>query len=95
MINFKNNLIKVRCLECKKEHLIEMKCIGTYKDQRSIGFEYEYTYSGELKCSYCCENMKLLTTIFEYPKGILNYYETNTESCLVMNEITEEILNIL
>jgi len=34
--------------------------------------------------------MKILTTIFEYPKGILNYHETNNKSCLLMDDITDE-----
>ena len=95
MIEFKNNLIKVRCLECKEEHFIEMKYIETNKTQRSFGFEYEYTYIGELKCSDCNEPMKLLTTIFEYPKGVLNYHETNNESCLVIDYITNDSFNVL
>jgi len=93
MVEFKNPLVRVRCLECRKEHFIEMKHIGTEKKQRSISFEYEHTYRGELKCSHCGEEMKLLT--FEYPKGFLNYHETNNESCLVMDDITDDSLNVL
>ena len=57
MIKF-NNKIRVRCLECKEEHFIEMKYIVTDKEQRSIGFEYEHIHKGKLKCS-CGEDMKL------------------------------------
>jgi len=46
MIEFKNPLVRVRCLECREEHFIEMKYIGTDKEQRSIGFEYEHIYRG-------------------------------------------------
>ena len=95
MIEFKTPLVRVRCLECKEEHFIEMKYIGTEKEQKSISFEYEHLYGGESKCSHCGEDMKLLTTIFEYPKGILNYHETNNESCLVMEDITDDSFNIL
>jgi hypothetical protein len=94
MIEFKNPLIRVRCLECKEEHFIEMKYVCTHKEQRSLGFEYEHTYGGELKCSHCYQEMKLLTTIFEYPKGFLNYHETNNESCLVMDDIINDSFNI-
>lgn len=90
MIKFINNILRVRCLDCKEEHFIEMKHIGTDKVQRSISFEYEHIYRGEIKCSQCGEDMKLLTTIFEYPNGILNYHETNNESCLVMDDITDD-----
>lgn len=95
MINFKNNFIRVRCLECKEEHFIEMKHIGTDKEQRSIDFEYSHLFRGELKCSHCGENMKILTTVFEYPKGFLNYHETKNKCCLVMDDITDESLNVL
>ena len=95
MIEFKNPLVRVRCLECREEHLIEIKHIGTDKEQRIIGFEYEHIYKGELKCSNCEEDMRLSTTIFEFPKGFLNYHETNNESCLVMDDITDDSLNVL
>lgn len=94
MIEFKIPKLRVRCLECKKEHFIDMKLSNADKVHRSISFEYEYTYYGELKCS-CNENMKLETIIFEYPKGILNYYETSEESCLTMDTLTDETFNVL
>lgn len=72
-----------------------MKYIGTDEEQRSVSFEYEHTYRGELKCSHCGEDMRLLKTIFEYPKGFLNYHETNNESCLIMCSITDDSLNVL
>lgn len=92
MIKFKNPFVRVRCLECKEEHFIYMKHIKSDKEQRSIGFEYEHIYRGELKCSYCGEDMGLLTTIFEFPKGILNYHETNNRSCLEMDDILENLI---
>ncbi len=92
MMKFKNPFVRVRCLECREQHFIEIKHIGTEKQQRSISLEYQHTYRGELKCS-CSEEMKLLITIFEYPKGILNYHETNNESCLVMDDISEDSLD--
>lgn len=39
--------------------------------------------------------MRVLTTIFEFPEGVLNYHETNNKSCLVMDGITEDSLNVL
>ena len=89
MIELKNNKIRVRCLECKDEHFIEMRLINTDKVQRSVGFEYEYTYYGELACT-CGENMKFEIIIWEYPKGIINYYESSNEKCLLMDKLTED-----
>jgi hypothetical protein len=95
MVQFKNPLVRVRCLECKEQNFIELKYIGTHKQQRSIGNEYEHQFRGELKCSHCVEEMRLLTTIYEFPKGFINYHETNNKSCLVMDDITEDSLNVL
>lgn len=93
MVEFKIPKLRVRCLECKKEHFIEMKLKKTDKVQHSISFEYEYTYYGKLKCS-CGEKMKLETMIFEYPKRILNYYENAEESCLTMDTLTDDTFNV-
>jgi hypothetical protein len=91
MIIFKNP-IRVRCLKCREEHFIEMEYIGTDKQQRSTSFEYEHIYRGELKCSHCGEKMKLLTTIFEYPEGFLNYHETDNKSCLVIDDVIDTMI---
>jgi len=93
MIKFKYPFVRIRCLECREEHFIEMKHLGTEKEQQSISFECQHIYRGKLKCSHCSEEMKLLITLFEYPKGFLNYHETNNESCLVMDDITEDSLD--
>ena len=92
MIKFKNNKIRVRCLECREEHFIEMKLIGTEKEQRTISFEYEYTYRGEQVCSYCGEKMRVLSVIYEYPKGFLSYIDNGDKSCLIMDDMDENSL---
>ena len=94
MIEFKNSKIRVRCLECQKEQFIDIKLIGTEKQQRTISFEYEYTFEGELTCS-CNESIKLLIYVYEYPKGIINYINIKNESCLVMDEINENLINVI
>ena len=88
MIKF-NNKIRVRCLECRNEHYIDMINIGTEKEQRSFGFEYEHIFRGKLRCD-CGENMKILTNIYEYPKDIINYIDTSEKSCLIMDKISKK-----
>ena len=34
--------------------------------------------------------MKIEIIIWEYPKGILNYHDISNESCLSMDELTED-----
>lgn len=95
MIKFKQSLVRVKCLECRTEHHIDMKYINTEKDQRSIGFEYEHTYKGNLQCSNCEQKMSILTLIYEYPKGVINHIESKNEACLVMDNIVEDSLDII
>jgi len=77
-------------MECREEHFIEMELIGTEKEQRAFGFEYEYTYRGGVKCTHCGEEMQLWSLIYEYPKGQLNYVDIDNESCLVMDDMKED-----
>ncbi len=90
MIEFKDPLVKVRCIECKEQNFIEMKLIGTDKEQRSLGFEYEHIYGGENKCTHCQEEMRLITTLYEYPKGELNYIDTVNEACIITDKMDDD-----
>lgn len=85
MIKLKNSLVRVRCLECKEEHHIDMKIISSDKFSRDIGYEYEHTYFGKLKCGKCKNKMFLNIDIFEYPKNTLNYVEISNEGCIEMD----------
>ncbi len=73
MIEFKNNKIRIRCLECREEHYINREYKNTEKQQRSFGFEYEHTFLGELSCSHI---------------------DNSNESCLIMDDITNDSLNV-
>jgi hypothetical protein len=98
MIEFKDNKIKVQCLECEKEHFIEVNLSNFEKFQRKEGFEKEYTYKGKLKCSHCNEIMKIKIIIYEYPKGIYNTTIFESDSCLIIDNLSnykEEDFNIL
>ena len=87
MIELNTNKIRVRCLECKEEHFIDIELKHTDKEQRSLGYEYEYTYVGEMECSKCNEQMILEFIIFEYPKSIVNSVDENNYGCLIMDDI--------
>jgi hypothetical protein len=87
MIKINKDKIRVRCLECKEEHFIPLNHISTDKEQRSLGYEYEHTYQGDLNCSNCTDDIKISLLIYEYPKGWINYVDTVNEGCLVMGDI--------
>lgn len=93
MITFKN-LVRVRCLECNEENFIEMKSLGIEKQQRSMGFEYEHIFRGELTCANCKEYLELSTTIYEYPKEFINYIDNSERSCIRMNITNEDSINV-
>ncbi len=95
MVEFKNDKIRVRCLECMEYSIIQMKYTGTEKQQRSLSFEYEHTFRGGLKCSHCGQEIGLLTFIYEYPKGAINYIDNYNNSCLVIDNIDENNLTLI
>ena len=86
MITIKNNKIRVRCTE---SNTLNFKSIGTETIKRTSGLETEYIFRSNKKCSNCSEKMEMMKTVVEYPEDILNYIETNTENCLVMEDFTE------
>lgn len=87
MIELNTNKVRVRCLECKEEHFIDIEFKCTHKEQRSLGYEYEHSYIGNLKCSKCNEEMILEIIIFEYPKDWVNFIDENNYGCLIMDDI--------
>jgi hypothetical protein len=89
MIKFKNNDIRVRCIECKESQNITLLLISEEKEKRSIGTEYEYIYRGESNCTHCNEKLRILSTIFEYPIGQFNYVDNVEQGCLIMDKIEE------
>jgi len=86
MIELNTNKVRVRCLECREEHFIEIELKGTEKEQRSMGYEYEHTYKGKMRCTNCGEKMKLEIIIFEYPKDWVNYVDESNKGCLIMDK---------
>jgi len=88
MLVLSNNLIRVRCIECQRNNYINLVFKSVEKVQRSISYEYEYLYNGTKDC-ICGETLKLSLIVFEYPKGIYNYSESNVQSCLLMEDIVD------
>jgi hypothetical protein len=95
MVEFKEDKVRVRCLECDDWFDITLKHFKTYKEQRSVSFEYEHIFRGELKCPVCEEIMKINITVFEYPKGIINCVNCEGVSCLILDDINENSFKIV
>lgn len=89
MISLKNNNIRVRCIECKESQYITLALIGKEHEKRSIGTEFEYIHRGESNCSHCNEKLRILSTVYEYPEGHLNYVDNVDQGCIIMEDIDE------
>ena len=88
MIKLKNNKIKVKCLECKKYHEIEIKHISTEKEQRNISYEYEHIYDGYIKCDKCGDKIGIILEIYEYPKTFVNSIYPTNKGCTIVSDIS-------
>lgn len=86
MIKLSSNKVRVRCLECQTENYITLDSFNTDREARSVSYEYEYTCTGDCNCVNCREKLIIELIVFEYPKGFINYSETNEEGCLVPNK---------
>lgn len=87
---------KVKCKKCNKLHDISPEDFDepeTTSDERSMGYETQYTWEYEFNCDKCNNELKIIIEGYEYPVGILNYQEFNVEGCLIVDEPSLEINN--
>lgn len=87
---------KVKCKKCNKLHDISPEDFDepeTTSDERSMGYETQYTWEFEFNCDKCNNELKITIEGYEYPVGILNYQEFNTEGCIIIEEPALEINN--
>lgn len=94
MLKFIDEKLRVRCTECKELNIIQIGYVDTDKEQRNIGVEYEHLYRGKTKCNECETKLRITASLYEFPEGMLNYYETNTKNCYLINDITEASFKI-
>lgn len=87
---------KVKCKKCGKLHNINPDDFNepeTTSDERSMGYETQYTWEYEFACDKCDNELKLIIEGYEYPVGFLNYQEFNSEGCIIIEEPALEINN--
>ncbi|KJS05466.1 MAG: hypothetical protein VR77_08455 [Flavobacteriales bacterium BRH_c54] len=88
--------ISVKCKKCNKLHDINPEGFSDPEmtsDERSMGYETQYIWEHEFNCDKCNNDLKITIEGYEYPVGILNYQEFNSEGCLIVNEPSLEINN--
>jgi hypothetical protein len=87
---------KIKCKKCNKIHDISPEDFGdpeTTSDERSMGYETQYTWEYEFSCDKCNNDLKITIEGFEYPEGVLNYQEFNSEGCVIVEDPSLEINN--
>lgn len=85
---------KIKCKKCGKIHDIDPEDFNSPKttsDERSMGYEIQYTWEYEFICDKCENELKVIIEGYEYPVGFLNYQEFRTEGCLFIEKPTLEI----
>lgn len=89
MIYINQNKIRVSCYGCRNVQFIPIEHKNTFKVQRTMGFEYEHEFKGNLVCPDCGEKLALEILCFEYPDGILNYVDIENEGCVELDDNTK------
>jgi hypothetical protein len=87
---------EVKCKKCNKLHDINSEDFDdpdTTSDERSMGYETQYTWENEFNCDKCNNELKITIEGYEYPVGILNYQEFSTEGCFIISKPLLEINN--
>jgi restriction system protein len=87
---------KIKCKKCNKLYYISPEDFDepdTTSDERSMGYEIQYTWDYEFNCDKCKNELKITIEAYEYPVGILNYQEINAEGCNIIDEPSLEINN--
>lgn len=87
MIRFNKDNIRVRCLECMEDYHIPLEHRKTDKEQRTMGYEYEHFYIGNMTCVKCFDEMVLELYVYEYPKNFINWVELSNSGCLDMKKV--------
>ncbi|MES2619199.1 MAG: hypothetical protein V4613_15080 [Bacteroidota bacterium] len=87
---------KIKCKKCNKLYDISPEDFGepnTSSDERNMGYEIQYIWEYEFNCDKCNNDLHITIEGYEYPVGILNYEEFNSEGCSIIEEPSLEINN--
>lgn len=96
MITFKNPKISVQCAEClSRDNIMCVEHTGNEKFKRTAGMEHTYIYRGSSECVNCGYHLSMSVYLTEYPKGILNNIDIFCPTMNIIDNITEESLDIV
>ncbi len=76
----------VECNNCSEliEIYLEMECAESY--DRQMGEEIEYSGNIEASCPKCENEIQVDVSVFEYPIGVMNDYETKVVGAELIKE---------
>lgn len=85
---------KIKCKKCNKIYDINPEDFPeadvTY-DERNMGAEAQYLWQYDFQCDKCQNSLILTVEGYEYPIGILNYQESNSEGCVILEKPSLEV----
>jgi hypothetical protein len=82
-----------KCNKCNKQFHTE---INEYdepeksSESRNMGNEIQYIWNLERGCENCDNPIEIIIEGYEYPEGFLNYNQTRSTGCLIINEAVLE-----
>jgi hypothetical protein len=58
-----------------------------------MGYEIEYTWHCEFACTKCSNDIEVIPRAYEYPEGILNYFDVDCSGAKIEEEPNFSIIN--
>jgi len=78
-------MLKVSCIECEKEHVLDFEYESEFFDSGDMGVQTEHIGSAQDTCS-CGEEMSVHKRHMEYPPGQIEFSEESEEGCIILEE---------
>jgi hypothetical protein len=69
--------VDVSCMNCSTIMKLDItkEDFTVHREERSLGYEYDYEYIKHLKCTRCDDEIVVGLRVYEYPRGFINYSE--------------------
>jgi len=90
-------IIKAPTVKCKRCQTINTTAIDDFQEpntesnERNMGYETGYSWTLEITCTKCENELEIIVEAWEYPIGILNYTEFETVGCSFVEEPVVEV----
>lgn len=87
-----SDMLWVKCENCADEFEFDPNDFDWYwksegSSERSMGPETEYICLETVECPSCETDIQLIFHVWEYPGGVFNYQNIDTENCSLLNDL--------